>query len=451
MDETNLDVKINFIKPIQTFVDEKTGKGLEGSIRWGASAVLKNRIFNEKRYDFAQQSGNTLSFDGDVNAFMADANFDAGNFTDGYLYLQDATEKRNSYLGKESIFALYGMIDFYASEKLRLLVGARAELDSIYARSFSPALRDSVGGFNQLDILPSLNGTYLMKGDTLQLRFAYSRTLARPTFRELAPFSSFDFVGGNVFVGNKDLKRTIIDNIDTRLEWYPTAAQKMSFGVFAKFFTNPIERAFNPEAANAELTWRNVDQASAYGAEFDYSVKLDSLGDFFKYMSVGGNLTYVYSEVKIPNKEYQVILAQNPNASATRTMFGQAPYIINLRWGYDNIESGFAANINFGVSGKKLSVVTVGGTPNVFENARPNLGFNVSKTVGEYEQWTVKFSALNLLNPEYKQLYEFNGQEYVFGSLTRGRTFNVGLKYNLDKKDRNQIDQEKKDKVTGGN
>lgn len=451
MDETNLDIKINFQKPFKTFVDEKTGKGKDGYFKWGGSAVIKNRIFNERRFDFAQQSGNSLSYDGDVNAFMADASFDAGNFTDGYVYLQDASEKRNSYLGKETIFAVYGMADFYATEKLRLLVGARAELDSIYARSFSPALIDSVGGFNQLDILPSLNGTYLMKGDTLQLRFAYTRTLARPTFRELAPFSSFDFVGGNVYVGNKDLQRTIIDNIDTRLEWYPTASQKLSVGAFAKFFTNPIERAFNPEAVNAELTWRNVDKASAYGAEFDYSLKLDSIGDFFQYMSIGGNITYVYSQVRIPTKEYQVILAQNPNAENTRTMFGQAPYILNLRWGYDNIETGFAANINFGVSGKKLSVVTVGGTPNVFENARPNLGFNISKTFGEYEQWTVKFSALNLLNPEYKQLYEFNNQEYVFGSLTRGRTFNVGLKFNLDRKDRTQIDTDRKNAITDEN
>jgi len=440
MDEINTDIKINFSKPIKTYRDSTGEKGLDGSIKWGGAFVRKYRTFNERRYDFVQQSGTNLSYDGDVQDFLADDNFDAGNFTDGFIYLQDASEKRNSYIGKENIYAAYAMADVYAFEKLRLVGGVRAELDTIFAKSLSPRLADSIGGFNKLDILPSINGTYFINHDSLQLRFAYSRTLARPTFRELAPFSSFDFVGGNVYVGNRNLQRTSIDNLDLRLEWYPTVGQKFSVGTFAKFFDNPIERAFNPEASNAELTWRNVDNAQAYGAEFDFSLKLDSLGKFFKNMSFGGNFTYVYSQVKIPSKELEVIKAQDPFAIDTRTMFGQAPYIINARWGYQNDSTGWSANVNFAVSGKKLSVVTVGGTPNVFENARPNLGLNVAKRFGKYDQFTFKFSALNLLNPDFSQIYEYNDVEYVFGTLTRGRTFNIGLKYTFDRDDRTAID-----------
>lgn len=432
MEETNLDLKVNFEKPFDTYKDS-TGKGLGGKFKFGGSYVDKERVFSEKRYDFVMQSGSDMQYEGSIAEYMADDKFRAGDFTNGFIYTQDATEKRNSYVGSETNIAAYAMADFYAAEKLRLVVGARAESDTIYSRSLSPTLADSVGGFNKLDILPSLNGTYLMKGDTLQLRFAYTRTLARPTFRELAPFSSFDFVGGNVFVGNRSLRRTAVDNLDLRLEYYPTAIQKISFGVFAKQFTDPIERAFNPEAANAELTWRNVDNAIAYGAELDFRFKLDSLSDGLKGFTVGGNLTYVYSEVKIPAKEYVVILAQDPNAPDTRQMFGQAPYIINGFVSYSNDSLGLLANLNFGVSGDKLSVVTVGGTPNVFENARPNLGFNIAKKLGAFDQFQVKLTAQNLLNPDFKQYYEYNGQEYLFGSYKKGRYFTLALRYTFDK------------------
>lgn len=46
--------------------------------------------------------------------------------------------------------------------------------------------------------------------------------LARPTFRELAPYASFDFVGDFTLIGNKDLKRTLVNNCDLR--WERTAA-----------------------------------------------------------------------------------------------------------------------------------------------------------------------------------------------------------------------------------
>ena len=57
----------------------------------------------------------------------------------------------------------------------------------------------------------------------MNLRASYGRTLARPTFRELAPFASFSFVGGFTFIGNAELERTLINNYDFALGalWQP--------------------------------------------------------------------------------------------------------------------------------------------------------------------------------------------------------------------------------------
>ena len=436
MNETNLDIKAHLEKPITTLNES-------GFIRIGGSFVNKFRVFTEKRYDFLIQEGPNVVYTGDIIDFFADENFDSPNFADGFIYIQDASEKRNNYTGSETNIAGYAMGDFYVHQKLNVVAGARVEMDSISSKSQNTGVAGAEGGFTTVDLLPAVSLNYEIVKDTMLLRLAYSRTLARPTFRELAPFASFDFVGGNVFVGNADLKRTLIDNMDLRWEYYIPRGQKLTVGAFAKRFQNPIERAFNPEAANAELTWRNVESAQVYGAEIDFRLRLSpDYKEGWKFRTtIGGNFTYVYSEVSVPTKEYEVILVQDPNASPTRVMFGQAPYIVNLFLQYKDSTGNFIANLNFGVSGRKLSVVTVGGTPNVFENARPALGFNVSQRFGKYNQFSLKFSGKNLIDPDFKQIYSYRGEEYLFSSFTRGRTFSVSFSYVMDKNDRSKIDR----------
>ncbi|MDZ7773547.1 MAG: TonB-dependent receptor [Balneolaceae bacterium] len=70
---------------------------------------------------------------------------------------------------------------------------------------------------------PAINATYELTGAT-NLRAAYSRTLARPEFREIANFNFADYFGGQRIYGNPDLKRTRITNYDLRLETYPSRA-----------------------------------------------------------------------------------------------------------------------------------------------------------------------------------------------------------------------------------
>ena len=424
MTESNLNTKVDFTIPFNLFTEKETNN----VIKVGGYYLNKYRTFTENRYDFVTQSGPSINYTGNANSYVADQNFNSGDYTNGFIYVQNASEKRNNYIGIETNMAAYAITDLEFGKKLEVRVGARVEQSYIFAKSMNP--NDKAGSLNNLDVLPSLNTTYSIIKDTLKLRFGYSRTLARPSFRELAPFSSFDFVGGNVFVGNPDLKRTLVDNIDLRLEFYPTYRENISVGLFAKNFTNPIERAFNPEASNAELTWKNVDQAKVYGAELEFSKQLKG-SDFVSNLRVGGNFTFVKSIVSVPEKEFVVIQSQNPTAKNTREMFGQSPFIINAFVTYKNRKNGINANINFGVNGKQISVVTIGATPNVYQQARPLLGMNISKKVNNF---TFKFSATNLLDSKYLNTYAFKNQDYVFSSYSKGRTFSFKVAYNFVKK-----------------
>ncbi|MDZ7650900.1 MAG: outer membrane beta-barrel protein [Cytophagales bacterium] len=53
------------------------------------------------------------------------------------------------------------------------------------------------------------------------VRAAYSRTVNRPEFRELAPFLYYQFEYEAALIGSPDLKTAFIDNIDLRWEMYP--------------------------------------------------------------------------------------------------------------------------------------------------------------------------------------------------------------------------------------
>jgi len=419
LDQSTTDGKINL-----TF-DIKEKEGKTSKIKFGGALLKQERIFTENRYNYRSQG--FLNYNGSVAEYIADSNMvlpTAGNPVSDFLYIEDATERRNSYSASQSVFAGYLMGDIWATKKFRIVTGARLETTDITTRSFDA--KEKEGALSEVDILPALSTSYAINTKS-NFRAAFSRTLARPSFREIAPFASYDFSTNWVIVGNPDLERTLVSNFDLRYELFPNFGEIISVGAFYKAFTNPIEMVFNTQAQNAELTWRNIDNATVYGAEFEIKKKLNFISDSVNSFNIGGNFTYVFSEVGIDTQELELIRATDANAKDTRSMFGQSPYIVNLYMGYNNDSLGLSANISYNVSGQKIAVVIVGGTPNVYQKPVQQLDFNISKKIGN--RFTLKFKANNLLNPIVKKTYNYKNTEYIFNSYQRGAAFSLGLKY----------------------
>ena len=419
LDQTTTDAKLN----LEFDINQKEGK--TSKIKFGGAMLNQDRIFTESRYNYRSQG--FLTYNGNVAEYIADNNMIlpvAGNPVSDYIYIEDATERRNSYSATQSVFAAYLMGDVWVSKKFRVVTGARLETTDITTRSFEA--KEKQGALSEVDILPALSTSYALNKKS-NLRVAFSRTLARPTFREIAPFASYDFSTNWVIVGNPDLERTMVSNFDIRYELFPDFGEIFSIGAFYKSFTNPIEMVFNTQAQNAELTWRNIDKATVYGVELEIKKKLNFISDDKNMFSLGGNFTYVYSEVGIDDQELKLIRATDANAEDTRSMFGQSPYIINLFMGFNNDTLGLSANVSYNVSGEKIAVVIVGGTPNVYQQPVQQLDFNISKRLGA--RFTLKFKAQNILNPIVKKTYNYKNTEYIFNSYQRGAAFSIGLKY----------------------
>jgi TonB-dependent receptor len=350
------------------------------------------------------------------------------------VFIVDAYEPANNYDANQQVASAYAMVEIPLTNRLRAVTGLRMETTEIQFHSFSESIKekyDYLDGkanvLENMDFLPSLNLNYEMT-ETTQLRFAYNRTLARPTFRELAPFESFDFMGGFILIGNPELERTLVDNVDLRFEIYPNSGEIISVSAFYKNFEKPIERTYNPEAPNGEFTFRNVEQAKLMGAEFEIRKNLSFISKVLSDFSLASNFTYIYSRSEIDERELEQIRATNPNAKSYREMFGQASYVVNILFSYKN-KTGTSANLAYNISGPRISYISIGGTPNIYELPRNSLNFNIRQ---EFKNGLgLKLAANNILNAKYQQAITFKGQDYFVQSNDLGMDFSIGVNFRI--------------------
>ena len=421
MDETNLDNKIHFSLPFEFL-------GTESKFKFGFSYVYKNRNFTEQKVDYLSQ---VQYYNGSVSDYLSDGNigqnnplYDPATRSNYGLYVQNSTDERNSYTGVQSVLGTYAMVDMPLAEKLRVVAGLRAESNYLTSKSKKDNLQKAE--LKDLDFLPALNLTYAHTRN-MNFRLAYARTLSRPTFREIAPFASFSPVSPTI-VGNPDLTRTLIDNVDLKWEYFMHPGEVASFGLFYKNFSDPIEMVDNPKAANAEITYQNVANAVNYGFETEFRKRFDFIHGL-RNLSVGFNFSYIISSVSIDSLELASIRALDPGHPDTRPLFGQSPYVLNGIMAYRNDSIGLSANLVFNVIGERISLVTKGGTPEVYEQPFPQLDFNFTKSIGKY--FSLSLKAKNLLNSSYKEVYNYQGTDYPYYQYTIGRSFGLGISYHF--------------------
>ena len=270
-DEEQNKFNLNLTLPFEIWANQTS------KIKLGGAYTNTDRIFSERRFAYQPVTsvGTFLrNEEGNVDALFSDkylgwtSQDTLGNGTvlnRFSLYVNESDQTSSNYNGQSDITAVYGMIDLPITKSFRTIFGARLEKTDMRVISASDRIKDAEILTN--DILPSLS--FIMNpGNDMNIRFSYGRTLARPTFREISAFQNYEFNGGDIYVGNPLLKRTLIDNIDLRWEWFINPGEVFSISGFAKRFTNPIELKI-VDAPNKVMSWTNVDKAEVYGVEIE--------------------------------------------------------------------------------------------------------------------------------------------------------------------------------------
>ena len=199
-----------------------------------------------------------------------------------------------------------------------------------------------------LDVLPSFNLSY--NEEKTKYRFSLSKTLARPEFREVANFAYYDFVRNAQILGNSNLEKTDVYNLDLKYEFYPTIGENISFSIFGKNFIRPIEQVVvdGSVPSNLLLTYTNPESAVLYGTELEFRKKVTGWLD-------------VYTNVSVMNSEVNV-------NGEKRQLQGQSNYVLNT--GININKDNNTVNLTYNRVGDRISAVGFQGYPDIFENSR---------------------------------------------------------------------------------
>jgi TonB-dependent receptor len=404
---------------------------LEGSakLKFGANYRSKNREQTEYMYAMASQATDVLpQYDGNPNDYYADSLLGIIGVTPvGNRYLFGRVVQGypifGNYTGTQKIASAYSMAEFSPLKHFDVIAGVRFEstrMDVLLKEKKKPE-----GHLSSNDWLPSVNLVFHLQR-TMNLRGAFGMTLARPTLREMAPFGSWEFLNDYIFVGNPKLRRTLIYNYDLRWEWFTKPGEVLAVSAFYKKFIDPVEKYLSDYNDNA--TWNNVPDARVYGLEFELRQSL-SMVPMLRRFSVSGNLTLARSRVALTENEYKTAKFYDANASRYRDFGGQSRYLVNTDLSYENQRSGTTASLVYNVFGRRLTENVEGQSPNIYEEP-----FNSLDLIASQRIWwglKAKFAAKNILNDRFRKTQRLPGKEYVAEEYSVGKTFSLGISYEI--------------------
>jgi outer membrane receptor for ferrienterochelin and colicin len=351
--------------------------------------------------------------------------FDVANLSTSKFVLEEGTRPQDSYQAQNFLAAGFAeaMVPF---GKFKVIAGFRPEFNQQKLQSATSAEKINVNN-PVLSPLGFFNASWDVSKQWV-LRTAYSKTVNRPEFRELAPFVYYDFNLDANFVGNSDLKVADIHNVDFRAEFYPSKSELISVGAFYKYFVNPIETRISPVGLSPQFTYSNANSASNYGVEVEFRKALgmpggDRLVDQLFFLC---NASLIHSRVDLG-----VVGSQE----RIRSLQGQSPYVINGGFYYANEKKGLNVTAMYNVFGKRIFMVGDALFPSIYEMPRHVVDLTASWQVAK--KVNIRITANDILNYQSRFVQDSNrdgkikDSDELISSFRRGSYFSMGAIFNL--------------------
>lgn len=406
---------------------------IDFELKTGAWHQFRQRDFQSRNFGFSQYKPNGSYFNSQLLLLEPSQIFTQQNMGllsngQGGFKLDEATNVDDSYSASSFLNAGYLMSDIKFGKKLRLVGGARVES---YNQKFNyiefgtnrPVTIDTT----VVDVLPSVNVIWSV-GDKMKLRAGYSKTVSRPEFRELAPFSFYNFIQDNIVSGNPYLKRATIDNMDLRWEYLSKSGQLISLSGFYKNFTNPIELINRTGTSGApELYFANVESSRNIGAELELRTDLKFISKKLKNLSVYSNASLISSKV---NLDHFI------GSGGDRPLQGQSPYIVNFGMFYQNVKKDFNINLSYNLIGSRIYIVGNVQEPSVWEKGRNVLDLQFAKTFKD-DKIEVKLNIKDILAQDLVYFQDLNSDRKFdktdnnWQQINFGQTVSLSFKYNF--------------------
>lgn len=391
------------------------------NFKFGVLYDKMNRAFDARTFGFWNvPGGNFIAEDQLMTAPIEDI-FASENFGNRFIEVIEMTKAADSYASDQYVAAAYLMTSFNPLAKFKVVTGLRLEKSQQNLDSYTITNEPVTVKSTYNDWLPSMNLTYAFSPKS-NLRAAVSKTLARPEFRELAPFSYFDFVNYELIEGNPNLKRTLISNYDLRFEFFPSNLELLAISAFYKKFDDPIEQILLAASAFQPIrSFENADKATNYGLELEVKKGLGFVYSKLEPFSFVGNLSLIQSEINLKGK--------NVFQEDKRPLQGQADYITNLGLYYDDLKGRLTVSLIYNRVGERIHSVGFANLGDVIELPRDQIDFTLSKKL--FNQISLKISAKDLLNQDHKFIQRTLQGDKTAELRKTGRMIAAGLSYQL--------------------
>jgi TonB dependent receptor/Carboxypeptidase regulatory-like domain/TonB-dependent Receptor Plug Domain len=421
LDEYLTDSAVHLTVPFKTalpFTD--IWSGLPAKFKFGPAYAFRHRNFHYRRFVY----GPNPSGSAPPEVLLAPDNIPTT------LSFGENTRKSDSFTANQEIAAMYGMFDLpLIQDRLRLVAGVRVEYSYIITDGADLALGQPLHTtINDLSPLPGANLIYSVRDD-MNLRYAYSRSTSRPEFRELTPTRFVVPNGERPVVGNPALTSADIEGHDLRWEWFFSPSELVSFGVFYKQLTNPIEQTVGSESAGETDSFKNAKDATLRGLEFEARKNLSIISPRLSNFSLLTNVAYIDSQANIPHNPCGVINGQpvpcEVQTSTKRALQGQAEYIVNAAVEYAHPVWG-TARLFYNTLGPRIVAAGADGLPDITEHPRNQLDLVLLAPIKPFgTPLTAKLSVENLLDDPFVQTQA----GYTAHRYTTGVKMGIGLSY----------------------
>ncbi|MGB0343244.1 MAG: TonB-dependent receptor domain-containing protein [Parvibaculales bacterium] len=346
--------------------------------------------------------------------------FSNGNISPSRFELRTETKASDKFDASFDNTQIFGQIDLQLSDFVRLSAGLRSESSQQTVNTTDRATLQPVNVVQDIDeVLPSATLTWEF-AENMQLRFGASKTLNRPTSRELAP-ARFIREDGRIEQGNAELDYATLTNLDMRYEWYFDNSDSLTIGVFYKEIENPIEYSLNSIGGSLNLdTVNNGELAELSGieAELDKSLFVRNDRDFF----IRANGSYISSDVTRNASQFRNVTFLNGKLQ------GQSEYLANLQIGYEEMSGAESLNVVFNYVGERIYRLGTYGLPDLMEQPATTLNvvYRRNFEIGDNEV-TLSAKATNILGEE--RTLDFGS--FPAETYDAGTGLSVGLKWNL--------------------
>lgn len=355
------------------------------------------------------------------NRFFLDRSFDLGKVNDFFLnrvprnlYNQIEVRDALNYVAREAVGGGYAMAEFNVSENIMILGGLRyeftavdaqgvfGEISQVNSQRFASRI-DSVVRTNYGEFFPMFHLRYRFNPQT-ELRFAATRTLARPNYFDLVPYEQLEFNTFTIQRGNPALKPTLSWNFDLMFSRYLGNVGVLSLGGFFKSIDNYIYQVstieFRPDDDGNDVpfvlrTPANASFSRVWGLELDIQAPLEFLPSELRNLRLYANYTYLNSETTVPQF---LIIRERDGRTVDRVVEvqqfsrriqlpGQTNHVFNVALGYEG--GGFSGRISYNYQDRNITSVNISS-----ERGNPRVPFNPS--IFERDTWFAPFGRLDL-------------------------------------------------------